>query len=142
MLSLSWIIFNVVLCVALIASTAIGVWMTTDDADMRGMGVLWIVGTFVICGALLVANNFPFDMAYHSYRPVSGTVASVGSRLVDTGSNSTETKYVVTFKGSSQAYACLDTRCALVKPGDHLQLMCIRTWQYASVPGYDCNYDQ
>lgn len=141
MLSLTWVIFNVILVVAFLASAGFGTWLTIDE-DYRAMGVWWIIGTLLLCGALLLINNFPFDMAYHSYQPVSGTVSAVASRLVDTGSNSTETKYVVTFKGSKQPYACLDTRCALIKPGDHLQLMCIRTWQYASVSGYDCNYDQ
>lgn len=141
MIDLTWLVLNIFMVIVLLGATGFGIWMASDT-DTRSMGILWIAGTLVVCSAILVAINFPFDMAYHSYRPVSGTVSNVASRLVDTGNKSTETKYVVTFKGSSQAYGCLDTRCALVKPGDHLQLMCIRTWQYASVSGYDCNYDQ
>jgi hypothetical protein len=48
--------------------------------------------------------------------------------------------YAVRMTGSDQIYRCDDSRCSLLKPGDELSLWCIREWQQASTPGYDCNF--
>lgn len=108
-----------------------------DDYIGRCIG---IVGLFIVLG-LTLALAFPFDMAYHSYRPVHGTVEAIGKRLLGGKDNLSE-KYAIRFKGSPQIYGCEDTRCSVAKPGDTLKLNCIRSWQWASVHGYDCRYAQ
>jgi hypothetical protein len=102
----------------------------------RWVALVGLVATVVI----YVATTWPtFDMEYHSFRPVAGTVAAVESRFLG-GSDSTTQNYAVRFDGSDQIYRCDDTRCALLKPGDHLELSCIREWQYASTDGYACRF--
>lgn len=84
---------------------------------------------------------WPWSAEYHQWRPVSGSIAEVQSRLLSAGDNGgSNQKFVVRFTGNRQEYSCEDTRCALLKPGQHLELTCIRAWQYAGTPGYSCAY--
>lgn len=80
-----------------------------------------------------------WDMAYHRYDTVTGTVATVDKRLVSEGEGMSE-KYVVQLAGDSQQYGCLDTRCALIQPGEPVELSCIRVWAWYGSDGYDCEY--
>lgn len=84
----------------------------------------------------LTAAYYPWSGEYHQYRNVSGTVASIDSRLL----KDAETKFVVRFDGSSMQFGCDDTRCAQVKEGDSLTLSCKRAWQYTGTDGYDCRF--
>lgn len=117
----------------------------TDDQDDRtfalipGIGGLALV---VLVAVLWFGTNWPpFDMQYHSYKPVSGTVQTVTSRFLADGKGSSQF-YVVELVGDPTAYRCDDSRCSLLAPGKPVKLRCIREWQYASVSGWDCNYDQ
>jgi hypothetical protein len=104
----------------------------------------WGGRTALLIGILFAAwTFFPYNMDYHSYKPVEGNVSNVANRLITAGDKGgTNQKFVVTFQGSNQPYGCEDTRCALIKKGEPLKLNCIKVWQYASVPGYDCRYNQ
>lgn len=131
-----WLIREIILgIILLLVPLAAIVWIESAGGKIAGA-----LGALIISGGILAWNSFPFNMSYHYYRPVSGTVSSINSRQISSG-HASETKYVITFKGSNLPYGCTDTRCAAVKVGDKLQLKCKRVWQYASVPGYDCNYD-
>jgi len=145
MIDLAWVIGNVVGAILILATLLYLVWANITD-DLDGERGIWVVGGIVALIIQIGVNvfwNFPFDMAYHSYRPVSGVVEDINSRFLSSNSGkSTEQKYAVRFKGSDQIYGCMDTRCSLAKKGDHLQLACERQWQYASVSGYDCRYFQ
>lgn len=82
---------------------------------------------------------YPWKAEYHNWTPVSGTVATIDSRLVGRD-QSTDQKFVVTFTGSAQQYGVTDTRAASVRVGDSLDLTCVRQWQQAGTDGYDCNF--
>jgi hypothetical protein len=88
---------------------------------------------------------FPLSGQYHRFVPKTGTVATIGSRLVSSGSGSSMSvnqKYVVTFT-DGESYGVLDTRAANVKPGDKLTVMCERVFQFnAPNEGWDCNWGQ
>ncbi len=96
---------------------------------------------FAAAGVLLIVlaawGFYPFKAEYHKWIPRVGTVTDVDRRIV--GGDSINEKIVVTYKNGAQ-YGCNDTRCASVDVGDDLALTCKRTWQYAGVDGYDCNF--
>lgn len=94
----------------------------------------------LVFAVIFTIGQFPFDSAYHKYNTYSGTVDQVASRVLPAGDKQVEQKFVVRFKDSDQEYGCLDTRCALVKPGDHLTLSCIKEWEWAGTDGFDCKY--
>lgn len=112
-------------------------------------GLQWFAfwaGILGLCGVLIggLVGMYPYDMAYHSWRVHQGTVAQISSRLLSAGDNGgSNQKFVVTFRGSPQAYGVNDTRASLVKVGEHLRVTCIRTHQWGGgVDGYDCRWDQ
>lgn len=111
-----------------------------DDAHLaRGASFLAVPVALVI-GALTWWGMYPWKAEYHHWTPISGTVETVDSRLVSTGENAMEDKYVVKLNGSDQQYGVLDTRAAGLKPGDHLSITCVRIWQYSGTDGFDCNF--
>lgn len=99
-----------------------------------GAGAAWV---FVF--GLGLAMLWPFQSQYHKWIPHSGVVAEVNSRLVPT-EKSVEQKIVVRFQGEDHEYGCTDTRCALAKKGDHLDLSCIREWEWAATDGFNCKF--
>lgn len=116
-----------------------------EDTDARfwlrvlaGVAVAAILATV---GVTLGATWPTFDMQYHRYREVSGTILSVSSRLRDTGDGTTQS-YAVRFVEHPGTYRCDDTRCAALDSdrGNRLTLWCIREWQYAGTPGWACQY--
>lgn len=140
MIDLGWLIGNIIIIVASIIVLGIAVALIRNDEPAAALGTF--AGVVFIGGGLLLFNNFPFDMEYHSYRPVSGVVDSTNSRFMTNGSSGTSQKFAIRFQGSDQIYGCNDTRCSLAEKGDKLALKCERIWQYASVGGYDCRYAQ
>jgi hypothetical protein len=79
----------------------------------------------------------PFESKYHSYRPVSGTVTAIGTRLL--GQDKSTTQEIV-FTVGGQDYRCDDTRCSLVKVGDVVSMQCIGVFELHGVSGYRCNF--
>lgn len=138
MLSLGTIVWLVFTVLILIGTAVIAVIALRSDES----------GGYVLAGVILllwVAGSafgmYPYSAEYHSYKPVSGVVEKIDSRIV-AKSNGQETKFVVKFASNSQLYGCNDTRCANTKVGDKLSLTCIRDWQFAGVDGYTCKYNQ
>ena len=124
-----------------------GGWLRkiSEDADDFDRGPLkalgWgftALGVFIIL--CVVGGYFPYGNQYHQFQPKYGTVTSIDKRLVSSSSSSMEEKYVVTFEGSKQQYACMDTRCATIEVGDDLSLSCIREFEYSATDGWDCRY--
>lgn len=100
--------------------------------------LLWIIFGGVV--AVLIAGAwFPFDMDYHARVPVTGVVSESHSRMVSTG-NGMEEKFVIKFEDSGQEFGCLDTRCATIKPGDTLSLLCTKQYDWNSTDGWDCGW--
>lgn len=83
---------------------------------------------------------YPWQARYHRWEPKTGTVESVNKRLISDGDKSMSERFVVRWRGADGEYGCDDTRCALVRPGDRLTLLCKREWQYAGVDGWACNF--
>lgn len=151
MISIGWLIGTIISAILILASAIVGLlsWMTPRETVGRNNysepdnDLLWatrIISTVVLLATVGVyfGTTWPtFDMQYHTYKPVSGTVTAIGTRLLGSD-KSTNQEFVVTING--QDYRCDDTRCALTKVGDTLSLRCIRDWQYAGTSGWDCNY--
>jgi hypothetical protein len=139
--------FAILGAVLLLAGVAWAVWMLrhepTDPYDghilhwvlfaCTGLGLLGLV-----IGCLF--GYWPYKAEYHQWRHHGGDISALGQRFVGNGDGGTDQKFVVSFKGNPQQYACNDTRCALLHVGDHLDLSCLRKYVYSSTSGYDCNY--
>jgi hypothetical protein len=148
--TISFWVFVSVAGFAVLAGIAAAMWMfhlavTDGDVIFRGFGIgccVWIIGWLIGAGFGL----YPYQAQYHSWRAHAGIVDRISSRFVATGSGNdaaTDQKFVITFKGDPQQYGINDTRAALVHPGDHVRITCIRTHQWgAGVDGYDCRWDQ
>lgn len=130
------IIASLIVLVAIIV--IIAVWVR-DSYDKGLISLVAFVVALIVAGLYVWASYPSFDMKYHSYKPVAGTVEKINSRIVSDG-DSVNQKFVVIFKGDSQEYGCVDTRCSLVQPGDQLSLSCIQVFVYAGTDGFDCQF--
>lgn len=117
-------------------------YLSVDKFDYLFFRAGWIAAVTASVGVVVATwwGMYPWVAEYHQWVPYSGRVATVDSRLVSSGENASETKYVVTFAGNSQQYGVLDTRMASVRPGDSLSITCVRRWQWSGSHGYDCNF--
>lgn len=114
-----------------------------DDVYDTDLGwLLTIAGGLVavVVVAISAFAFFPYKASYHRWEPKSGLVTAIGNRFIGDGNGGTNQRFVVTLSGSPQQYACDDTRCSLLKVGDPLTLSCKKAYQYASEPGFDCNW--
>jgi hypothetical protein len=148
-ISIGYVIGSIVAgVIILIAAGVIGrpQWTTGGGKDLedvraegrvvQGIAILAILVT----AGIWIGTTWPsFDLQYHSWRPVSGTVAEIGTRLLGSD-KSTDQVYAVRLVEDATVYRCDDTRCSLVHAGDRIQLRCIREWQYASTSGWRCRY--
>lgn len=112
-------------------------WLfTREEPGLGWTGVVF----FVLCLAGTLAGFgyglYPYDMAYHSYRPITGVATeNVESRFIGGDGGPTQ-NYLVSLP--SGQYRCDDTRCARIKKGDHVKLSCIKNWVYAGADGEVC----
>jgi hypothetical protein len=137
------------LLIAILAGVAVGLFRKAihpdtgpdDDSFFLWCAIASAAGV-VVAAVGLWWGMYPWKAEYHEWRPVSGVVETIDSRLVASGNGdgSMEDKFVVTFKGNPQEYGVLDTRAAAVKPGDTLTITCVRRWQWSGSHGYDCNF--
>lgn len=108
---------------------------------------LFVGAALIVLGAITVGGTaglaawgfFPYDMQYHQFTRVDGRVESVQMRFL--GANGATTQNFAIRLAGGGTYRCDDSRCALVKAGDTVQMWCIREWQYASTPGWACRFD-
>lgn len=109
------------------------------DMSYWGIGrwVFSILLVILLIGAPL--GSFPWSMQYHRYQYKTGTVVDVSSRILGGDSASPSQKFVVRF-GPNEEFGCNDTRCALIKVGDIVELSCLRIWQYNGTDGWDCDF--
>lgn len=133
-------IVAMIICAVIFFIAVAGILLIAEDAAER-------IGSFIVLVVVtaLVAvgfwwGMFPWKFEYHHWVPVSGVLETVDSRLVSTGDNTMEDKFVVKFQGNDQQYAVLDTRAAGLKPGDRLTITCVRQYQWVGTHGYDCNF--
>jgi hypothetical protein len=141
MISVWYIVGWVVIAVCLL----IGVGFTIFGLSDGDGTVVWLLGVPTIVLTLAIGGWGmwpPFDMEYHRYKHVAGTVDSIDPRMLSDGQGGTSQLYPIRLREDGQTYRCDDSRCALVKPGDRIELWCIRQWQYASTHGWVCNFDK
>lgn len=101
--------------------------------------IKWVALTLAIITIVVSAVLFyPWKAEYHQYVVKEGTVENISSRLLGS-SDSFQQKFVAEYT-DGRKFGCEDTRCSLVRPGDHLVLACKRAWQFAGVDGYDCKF--
>lgn len=75
------------------------------------------------------AFAWPIDLGYHSYEAVTGTVISV---------DHDETTSLVHLDGDPRDLICVETRCALLAPGDRASLDCIHIWHIDEPDTWEC----
>lgn len=117
----------------------IGIWWRREDPHY-GMGGMLIVGAAIALAAtvgLSLWAFYPYDMQYHQYRKVTGTVQNIQARMLAENKGTTQQYALKLDKGT---YRCDDSRCSLLKPGDPVALWCIRDWQYSSESGWRCRW--
>ena len=88
---------------------------------------------------VVLAGLFPWEAEYHQYQERRGVVKEIGKRLLADGDSMSE-KFVVRFEGVDGEFGCLDTRCAIVEPGDKLTVKCLMEWDYNGTDGHNCKF--
>lgn len=135
-IDIAWLIGIVIVGIITLIGIAWFVgWCLNDEFGLS------LAGPAVIAMAWLIfigATYPPFQMEYHEWKPVTGTVQSIGTRVMTQDSTVTQV-YVFMMDGS--AYKVDDSRATLVKVGDTLKLTCKREWQRYSTPGYTCRWN-
>ena len=122
----------VIVAMVSIAAIVVDIKWDFDGAGIVG-GSLGLLITLVVVGI----STWPWEAQYHQWRPVSGQVEEISSRMIADGKAMSQ-RFVVVIDG--QPYGIDDTRASLLKVGDEVSLMCIREWQWASTPGDACRW--
>lgn len=112
-----------------------------DEETERKWAIRIVSAVMVSVVLSFAAAWWPFDMTYHRWTEKSGTVETSERRLLGEGKTMSE-MFVVKFKDDPTLYRCDDTRCAALKPGKELRLLCKPVWDYAAVDGWECRYGQ
>jgi hypothetical protein len=92
---------------------------------------------------LLVAVGFaafmywPYQAQYLKYVPKAGVVTETNSRLISDGDKAMSQRIVVSY-ADGQQYGCDDTRCASLRTGDHVTLLCEKEYQFVGTEGWSC----
>jgi hypothetical protein len=132
---LTAIIVCLVICLLTIGLMALG-------ADDRGD--FWILACLpvLVALALIIAPLFgyyPYKADYHRLQPATGIVQAVDSRFL------AASQYVVVTYDSGLTVRCDDSRCATVRVGDQLRLLCTKEHQFGSplgADGWGCRWGQ
>lgn len=114
---------------------------TRTDKTMRAWALSYSAVSFIIAALFFFGGTWPLDMSYHHQYRVTGTITHIASRLKEHGSGMSQ-RYVFSIKGLPSGYGVDDTRAALKKVGDHVDLMCQKEYVYNSISGYSCNWHE
>jgi|SRR6478736_2436812 len=110
-----------------------------DETDAEFVGGGGFISAGVIMVILVIASAigyWPYDGDYHRLQPVTGTVAAVDSRFL------AASQYVVITYKEGATVRCDDSRCATVRVGDNLRLLCTKEYEYGAVNGWGCRWGQ
>lgn len=103
-----------------------------------GGGTALVVGLLLLVFPLIGLSLVGFNGDYMAYKPISGQVQDIASRQIADGKGMS-TRYVVQINGAP--YGVDDTRAALVKKGDTVNLNCVKEFVWGSTNnGYACNW--
>lgn len=147
MIDIGYLVGTSITVTMVIASVLLLLWFKkkfkvwhVEKWETRLARVLVISIGLVLPLAVWIGTTGPwYGLKYQTWDPVSGTVAEIEKRMVADGKAMSE-KYVIVLEGNPQQYGCTDTRCALIKVGELVDLSCKRVWIYAGTDGFDCNY--
>lgn len=91
----------------------------------------------IVALGLVIAPLFgywPYSGDYHRLQPVQGVVAAVDTRFL------AASQYVIVTYRDGATVRCDDSRCATVRVGDTLRLLCTKEYQYGAVNGWACRW--
>ena len=117
------------------------VMSATHNGDRDFLVLLGWFPLLVLLAVLIVPlfAYYPYHGDYHRLQPVTGTVTAVDSRYLRASQY-----LVVTFDGGLSV-RCDDSRCATVKIGDNLRLLCTKEHQWGSpldIDGWGCRWGE
>jgi len=101
-------------------------------ASLPTIGALTLIITPLFC-------YWPYSGDYHQLQPATGVVKTVDSRFL------AASQYVVVTYDTGLTVRCDDSRCATVRPGDDLRLLCTKEHQFGSplaADGWGCRWGQ
>lgn len=107
-------------------------------AEEGGMAALFVVCLLVV-GVGTAVGYWPWHADYHKLQPVTGAVQAIDTRYL------AASQYVVVTYQGGQIVRCDDSRCATVKPGDQLRLLCTKQHDLGSpqaVDGWACRWGE
>ena len=107
-------------------------------------GGFWLLAFVPVIGALAIVvgpafGYYPYNGDYHRLQPATGVVKAVDSRFL------AASQYVVVTYDSGLTVRCDDSRCAAVRPGEQLKLLCTKEHQFGSplaADGWGCRWGQ
>lgn len=114
------------------------------DEPGERFGLWFMIGgtlSALIVVAIVGVLMWPWKHDYHFWVDKGGVVEQVSKRLVPAGEKSMQEKYVFVIDG--RPYGVLDTRAALVKVGDRVDIACKRAFEWGvpqSANGWDCKW--
>lgn len=114
--------------------------LSADDPEFFwiGAGGVLLIGLPMAVLPLVGLSLVGFNSDYMSYKPVAGKVEQIASRQIADGKAMSQ-RFV--FKINGQQYGIDDTRAALVKEGDTVNLNCTKEFVWGSTNnGYACNW--
>jgi len=109
-------------------------FITADD--LADVGVIIGIGTLIFA-AFMGFGYWPFMGDYHRLQPATGTVKVVDTRFLAASS------YVVVTYDTGLMVRCDDSRCATVREGETLKLLCTKEHQFGSpyaADGWACRW--
>jgi hypothetical protein len=123
----------VLLCLGLIWLALRYAQDNEDDGTLSlipGLGALVLIIAPLFC-------YYPYSGDYHRLQPVTGVVQAVDSRFL------AASQYVVVTYDTGLTVRCDDSRCATVRTGESLQLLCTKEHQFGSplaTDGWGCRW--
>jgi hypothetical protein len=125
----------IVLSVLVLTLVTIGLFRYVEDGHVFA----WLMSVPVLLGLIIVPafGYYPYSGDYHRLQPATGTVQAVDSRFL------AASQYVVVTYDTGLTVRCDDSRCATVRPGQSLRLLCTKEHQFGSplaADGWGCRW--